>query len=447
MIPAELHSHLYGCLTVDDLYWMAGRRPWRREIYSNSHKRTYGTEPPLDEFFRDDADGRRLIREHYYYTEAKAFPDGAAADFVRFQTCFDLGIAVAHTDAEELAGVMARVVEREPAAYVEYRQLFSPLLDEAGFREKVLDLCRACDAVDRDSAKTTPRIAVSLQRHDESGWMQYRATRALMREHEVAARMIVGLDFCAQEEGYPPKDKTELFHTILEDNATDPEHALAILYHVGESYKDKSVESAVRWVVEAARMGAHRLGHCVALGVAPEFYAGGTRREILSERRDQIEFELLHQVGLERAGIEIDSDALHKEREAIIAREQTGAEDDGEPATVEITYDPRRVERLRRFQNWAMNEVRGTGAVIESCPTSNLRIAGLGRAEFHPLRRFLDAGLPVVIGADDPGILDTSLDREFELIREWRITPDEIKAMQDRADRSRSDRLSGRRRD
>ncbi len=433
-IPAELHSHLYGCLTVDDLYWLAARRPWRQDLYRQSHLRTYGEEPALDDLFHADGRGRERVRSYYLYRQA--------GDFARFQTCFDFCVAVSHTDQEELAGVLERVVAREPAAYAEYRMLFSPLTEKSVFKEKVRSLAQACDALDRAGGRTVPRLVISIPRDEVPGRQQYAVVRELMAESAAAAHMIVGLDFCAREEGYPPRAKLDFFETILADNRASPARALAILYHVGESFQDKSVESAARWVVEAAQDGAHRLGHCVALGVAPNFFAGTERQEILSERVDQIGFELKHAESLRAAGLVVDEPALRQELADLVNTEPTNAA--GRQQTVAVRYDPARVERLRLFQNWAMERVRETGAIVESCPTSNLRIAGLKQAANHPLRRFVDAGLAVVLGADDPGILDTDLEREFELVRSWGFSDNEIATFHARADASRSDQLCGR---
>jgi adenosine deaminase len=60
-----------------------------------------------------------------------------------------------------------------------------------------------------------------------------------------------------------------------------------------------------------------------------------------------------------------------------------------------------------------MQRVRSTGAVVEVCPASNIRIAGLPDPAHHPVKRFLDAGLRVVVASDDPGILDTRLADEI----------------------------------
>ena len=81
-------------------------------------------------------------------------------------------------------------------------------------------------------------------------------------------------------------------------NHRHPERALAILYHVGESFDDKSLESAVRWVHEAAEFGAHRLGHAISLGVDPRLYGNHIRNESVAERIDQLNYDLNHRDGL-----------------------------------------------------------------------------------------------------------------------------------------------------
>ena len=46
----------------------------------------------------------------------------------------------------------------------------------------------------------------------------------------------------------------------------------------------------MRWVHESAELGAHRLGHAIALGVDPDAYGVHRRRETVSERLDQIAY-------------------------------------------------------------------------------------------------------------------------------------------------------------
>ena len=402
----ELHSHLYGCLTVADLEFLAARRPPRSEIFEQSYQRTYGKPgPDVAALFAGTPESRRLLESYYYFLEPAEFPF--------FQNCFDLIITVSHTDPEELVLVSRRVAAEQVADYAEYRVLFPPRDSIALFREKVHAVCEGLRAAERDSGRTL-RLAPSLWRDPNVCDMFYDELRSLMREQSIVRKYTTGIDFCHAEEGHPPKAKRDFFARVLADNRREPEHALVILYHVGESFADKSVESAARWVLESARAGAHRLGHAIALGVNPELYSGperGVRQETVSERRDQIAFELEHRESLIDAGYDVNADHLSREQRDL--RERDAAE------FVPVVYDDARRESLRRFQDWAMREVRETGAVIESCPTSNLRIARLEDFRNHPLARFIAADLPVVIGADDPGILRTNLRDELALIEQW----------------------------
>ena len=72
---------------------------------------------------------------------------------------------------------------------------------------------------------------------------------------------------------------------------------------------------------------------------------------------------------------------------------------------------------------------------LEICPTSNLRTGALAsqldgvRAasmESHPLRMFVQRGVPVTLGTDDPAMFETSLVREYEVASEAGLSASEI---------------------
>jgi hypothetical protein len=69
----------------------------------------------------------------------------------------------------------------------------------------------------------------------------------------------------------------------------------------------------------------------------------------------------------------------------------------------------------------ALRHVLGTGAgkgvVIESCPTSNMRLAGLPSARYLPIGRWQQDGLDVSVSSDDPLIFGNTVDREFGMLR------------------------------
>jgi adenosine deaminase len=223
---------------------------------------------------------------------------------------------------------------------------------------------------------------------------------------------IVGLDFCFFEEGYPPKTVRELFERVQRDNRERPERALEVAYHVGETYFDKSLESAVRWCHEVAEMGAKRLGHAIALGLDPAVAA--TRRpkaheaEPVSERLDQIGYDLTHREALAAYGIAVDVAALEKEQAQLAKR--PGDE------LVERPYTPERLAAVRRRQDFVLDRLVELGTVIETCPTSNLRIGGVPSPAEHPVHRFLRSDVNLVISADDPGTFDTPLAAEVDWV-------------------------------
>ncbi len=420
----ELHSHLYGCFLEEDLEWLASRRPPRWDYFVRSFESVYGRKPELDGLFQSDAVSRKRLRNYFQFTKP--------ASFAEFQVCFDFVIACSHLDVEELAGAARRITERQEESHAEYRMLFPPSKTESEFVESMFALCEGFQ-----HPRKAARLVVSLNREDKRCATEYEWVREFQVRHPRQAAVFVGVDFCAKEEGYPPSAKRWFFDLLRSDNRAAPHQALACLYHVGESFTDKSVESAVRWVVEAAVHGAHRLGHAVALGVPPHLFLGKTRGEIVSERLAQVQFELEHRAALNGAGYSVDAPALQLEKEELNMMPPGH--------TLPVVYDDTRCGRLDAFQQWAMDEVRRTGAVIESCPTSNLRIANLQKADNHPLRRFLEADLSVALGGDDPGILDTTLAKEYEIVSEWSdVGSDEIKRMQETAVKSTSEILTGR---
>jgi adenosine deaminase len=54
---------------------------------------------------------------------------------------------------------------------------------------------------------------------------------------------------------------------------------------------------------------------------------------------------------------------------------------------------------------------------VTSCPSSNVATGAVASLESHPIRRFLDAGLVVSIGTDDPAMFGLSLAGEFAALQ------------------------------
>jgi aminodeoxyfutalosine deaminase len=60
----------------------------------------------------------------------------------------------------------------------------------------------------------------------------------------------------------------------------------------------------------------------------------------------------------------------------------------------------------------------GEGIPVEVCPSSNIRTRAVASLAEHPLPRLMDAGVPVTLATDDPGMFHTDLNSEYLLVHE-----------------------------
>ena len=445
---AELHLHLHGTMPASLFLDFVRDRPVDWRFYEAEYRRVYGVTPPIQDILRrhrrGDPAAARDFRRLFVYGDADA---GA---FARFQAKYNVlldGTSFMALGADEgpgsphfeelrffLAGIIADQ-RREGIAYAEQRVD----LETAQGAPPTPHLLRAVLRLYAEGAVAgpgfTPRAAVTLPRRDP--WSHWPLVQELALGPHGA--WLTGIDFCSVEEGHPPRDQRAFFAAVHDFNRRHPERALVILYHVGESFSDKSLESAVRWVQEAAEFGAHRLGHAIALGLDPAHFGAHERAETVAERRDQLRYDLAHAAGLCRHGVAVDLDGTRRELDALAA---LPAE-----ATLTIPYDAARLREVRRRQDYALARVRASGAIVEVCPTSNRRIGGIADPAHHPVRRFLAHDLPFVIATDDPGIFGTGLREEIDwVIGAAGLPPEAFETLAARAWHYRSEILSGRER-
>lgn len=78
-------------------------------------------------------------------------------------------------------------------------------------------------------------------------------------------------------------------------------------------------------------------------------------------------------------------------------------------------HSDRQADAARTFVQEKLGD-EARPVVIESCPTSNVRLAGITSAGEHPLWNWKRDGLTVVIGSDDPVIFGSTIVDEFETL-------------------------------
>lgn len=408
----ELHVHAMGCPGPAELVEMG------REIYADvdwspfveRYERMFGTRPdPVDVFGRavaGEAGGLRDLADLFLMkpSDAGSFDKFGARAWV-IHCLNDHLIRTAGAGADTRVGVER--FRREGIRYVEVRN--SCTTDDQTEFEAVhgahIDVLRGARREDMDV-----RYIAGLRRNNAD--TDYDWLRALIAKRLEIADTVIGIDFMAVEEGYPPRNLRSFFERVRADNEASPEHALDVVYHVGECFFDKSVESAIRWCHEAAEMGAKRLGHAIALGMDPAVAISRQPdahvEEPATERLDQIGYDLRHRDGLVAKGVCVDVGALEGERERL------GRDADG---VVRRMYDAERLGEIRARQDYVLGRLAAMGTVIECCPTSNLLIGGVPSAGDHPIRKLLASEVNVAICSDDPGIFGTSLAEEVDWVR------------------------------
>lgn len=440
----DLHLHLYGCirhdvflqhlLLFDDIHW---------EKYESFYETHYGEPSAARQILEEVRAGSSTAPQAF--KEVFVFGDKDAGNFARFSAKFRL-LNAGSVVSSALNGVCEwEKLEEETVSFA--RQILKTQVQEGlGYAEQRLRpgadipvsvVSRLFGALlkvyHETSGPLTARLAASLPRDDP--WPQWEVVKQLVLGSY--GESLTGLDFCHIEEGYPPKTLRSFFKAFREFNQTYPHRSLALLYHVGESFNDKSLESAIRWVQEAAEFGAHRLGHAIALGINPDHFGVHSRRESVDERRDQIRYDIKYAEGLKRLQVPIDLEALEREMKHL--------EDAPADQMIAIEYDLNDLEYVRRRQSFAMERVRQTGVVIEVCPTSNRRIGGVINAAHHPVHRFYSERLPFIVASDDPGIFGVTLQDEIDwVVDQLKLDQEERELLIQRAWDSQSELLSGR---
>jgi hypothetical protein len=408
----ELHVHIGGCLHWHDFLEMSKdhfkKIDW--SLYEKSYFRAFGCLPGLKHLIKKalDGDGNALkkFRKLFVYGEE----DGG--DFHKFQAKFNLLICLFRyyhklNAYDQIIRKIIHTHKKEGIKYIEYRMLY-PIANETN----ALDFHLLHARIIKEESDSTFQAKYLPGVPRDEILRGAALIQKLMLENPTFSSSIAGLDFCHIEEGFPPKTVKPLLKKYEYDQSCMVFPCLPIVYHVGESYFDKSIESAIRWCHQAAEMGFKRLGHCIALGLAPEIAMKRKPQahvyETVEERLDQIDYDLKNLDKLFDYGIDIDVKMYLKEKEKLntFARNKL----------IKRTYNNKRLEELKCRQLFVLDQLTELGAVIECCPTSNLRIGGVPDVRHHPIHKFLDSNVKLAICSDDPGIFDSPLSSEIDWV-------------------------------
>jgi aminodeoxyfutalosine deaminase len=74
---------------------------------------------------------------------------------------------------------------------------------------------------------------------------------------------------------------------------------------------------------------------------------------------------------------------------------------------------------------------------LEVCPTSNVCTGAVRSINEHPLRKLYDAGVPITLSTDDPGVFRCTLRGEYEVARQLGLSTDDLRCISRNAKRFR----------
>lgn len=67
-----------------------------------------------------------------------------------------------------------------------------------------------------------------------------------------------------------------------------------------------------------------------------------------------------------------------------------------------------------------------TNVIIEVCPISNIKTGAVTDIKNHPVSKFIEHGIPIIFGSDDPAFFETNLSSELECLKDIGIVESKI---------------------
>ena len=168
-------------------------------------------------------------------------------------------------------------------------------------------------------------------------------------------------------------------------------------------------------VMEVAKLASNYVGDgAVSFGIGGDEVAGPARQFAAA-------YQYAKDAGLRLTAHAGETDGPQSIRDALAI----GAERIGHG--IRAIDDPDLVKRLRDEQ-----------IPLEVCITSNVLTGAVKSLAEHPVRRLFDAGVPITLSTDDPGVFGTALQRELGIAKDvFGFSQAELAEVEQTAARSR----------
>lgn len=117
-----------------------------------------------------------------------------------------------------------------------------------------------------------------------------------------------------------------------------------------------------------------------------------------------------------------------------------GEADGAESIRAAINFGARRIGHgVRAIEDKDLvREIAEKGIVLEMCPTSNLNTCAVEDIKKYPIKEFMNMGVKVTVNTDNITVSDTSLQKEFKLIKDtFGLTDRDIEILSENAENAK----------
>jgi hypothetical protein len=403
MLIYDHHVHAFGCLSPEDLWGYFLKHGPSRKTSLDWYSKTYRGA------FLETPSWEAWILEKDFASFSRFYLCQTPMSFAQFQAKFNIIIALCDLGPESL-DLLNLPMERhasEGLRQVEYRFPLPPRFSQFEFESYLDRVSKLLGNVNqKHGCKFTATAAFSLPREIDWYPLHYQWLKGWMKKHPEKSLYFTGIDFSYFEENDEILSKESFFNQVREDNLKDPDLALAILLHVGETFETISAGLSMLRVLEACHLGVHRIGHGHVLGY--DFQGQVIRKQSPLINIDSIKSRMA------KYGLTWE----------VISRGQDLVED---------------AAMLRHLQDEVLRHPGLKKSVFEHCPTSSRLLSGSAKS---PFETFFQYEVPTVLCSDDPGIFGTTQKVEIQKIKEM-IPKLDVKFQNQFAKTVRSEVLSG----